>query len=201
MKLGTEDKKRLIQAAIAVPLALIGLIYLYVEVFGGSTPPPSPPPATTVSSTVNNRAATGPKGASAKRLTTSSIGLDPTLHPEVMAAAESLVYTGNGRNIFSASAAPVMIEKPIASARPNAKSTAPAVYPPPPPPPIDLKFFGTETSGGQRKAFLLHGDDIFIAGAGEIVDRRYRIVNILLNSVVVEDMPNNNKQSLPLAVQ
>ncbi|MHB1700810.1 MAG: hypothetical protein ACYCSN_11920 [Acidobacteriaceae bacterium] len=204
MKLGTEDKKRLIQASIAVPLALIGLIYLYVEVFGGSPPPPSPPPATTVSSTVNNRAATGQKGASAKRLTTSSVGLDPTLHPEVMAAAESLVYTGNGRNIFSASAAPVMIEKPIASARPNAKSTAPAVYtppPPPPPPPIDLKFFGTVTSGGQRKAFLLHGDDIFIAGAGEIVDRRYRIVNIMLNSVVVEDMPNNNKQSLPLAVQ
>ncbi len=209
MKLGTEDRKRLIQASIAVPLALIGLIYLYVQLFGGSTPPPSPPPpSTTVSSTANNRASTGPKttvagakNAAARRLTGSSAALDPTLHPEVMAAAESLVYTGNGRNIFSASAAPVVIEKPIASARPGARSATPAVYTPPPPPPIDLKFFGTATYGGQRKAFLLHGDDIFIAGPGEIVDRRYRIVNILLNSIEVEDMPNNDKQSLPLAAQ
>lgn len=203
MKLGTEDKKRLIQAAIAVPLALIGLVYLYVEVFGGSSPAPAPAPVAVTSTARPGPAgsAASAKGTSAKRLATSPVKLDPTLHPEVMAAAESLIYTGNGRNIFSTSAAPVVIEKPIASARPvKTGPVVPAVYTPPPPPPIDLKFFGTETSAdGVRRAFLLHGEDVFIASPGDIVDHRYRLVNILLNSVEVEDIPNNNKQTLPLA--
>lgn len=198
MKFGAEDKKRLIQAGIAVPLALIGLVYLYVEVFGGSSPPPAPAPVAALSSTASAPRTAG--GTGAKRVATAPVQLDPTLHPEVMAAAESLVYTGNGRNIFSASAVPVGIEAPIASARPVAAKTLPAVYTPPPPPPIDLKFFGTETTAdGKRKAFLLHGEDVFIASEGDIVDRRYRVGQVLANSVKVEDMPNNNTQTLPLA--
>ena len=202
MKLGTEDKKRLIQAAIAIPLALIGLVYLYVEVFGGSSPAPAPLAVSSAAVGGLRQGAAGAgsraTGAAAKRVATSPTRLDPTLHPEVMAAAESLIYTGNGRNIFSASAAPVVIEKPIASARPVAPA-GPAVYTPPPPPPIDLKFFGTETTeDGKKKAFLLHGEDVFIAAAGDIVDRRYRVLQILVTSVEVEDLSNNNKQMLPL---
>lgn len=206
MKFGAEDKKRLIQAAIAVPLALIGLIYLYVEVFGGSSPAPAPTAVTSGSMSGSRPGVAGVAGragvSSARKVATAPTRLDPTLHPEVMAAAESLIYTGNGRNIFSASAAPVVIEKPIASARPgSAVPTGPTVYTPPPPPPIDLKFFGTETTGdGKKRAFLLHGEDVFIASAGDIVDRRYRVVQILVNSVQVEDLSNNNKQMLPLTV-
>jgi hypothetical protein len=92
------------------------------------------------------------------------------------------------------------IPKPIAPARPVV--TAPVyVAPtgPPPPPPIDLKFFGTATSAnGHRQAFLLHGDDVFIASDGDIVQRRYKIITVAANSIVVEDMTNNNKQTLPL---
>jgi hypothetical protein len=110
------------------------------------------------------------------------------------------VYSGTGRNIFSAASAPVDIPKPIAPARP--KAIAPVYTPPsgpPPPPPIDLKFFGTETSStGQRKAFLLHGEDVFLAADGDIVQRRYKIITVSANSVLVEDMANNNRQSLPL---
>ena len=40
--------------------------------------------------------------------------LDPTLHPEVMAGAESLEYSGKGRNIFSMTSAPVVIPKEVA---------------------------------------------------------------------------------------
>jgi hypothetical protein len=47
---------------------------------------------------------------------------------------------------------------------------------------------------------LAQGEDIFIAAEGDIVDRRYRIVRILPMSVDVEDVLNNNRQSLPLTL-
>src|SRR6201999_4657151 len=70
---------------------------------------------------------------------------------------------------------------------------------PPPPPPINLKFFGTATrANGSRQAFLLQGDDVFMASPGEIVARKYKIVSIANNSIQVEDLTNNNTQTLPL---
>jgi len=50
----------------------------------------------------------------------------------------------------------------------------------------------------QREAFLLHGDDVFLASDGEIVQRRYKVISISANSILVEDMANNNRQTLPL---
>jgi hypothetical protein len=67
------------------------------------------------------------------------------------------------------------------------------------PPPINLKFFGTATSAnGTRRAFLLNGDDVFVASAGDVVQRRYKIISVDARSIVVEDLPNNNRQTLPL---
>ena len=126
-----------------------------------------------------------------------------------MLVTEGLVYSGTGRNIFAAGASqeppPVLVaQKPLAPARP-----VQAVYVPPPPPPtcpptcppINLKFFGTSTSAsGVRKAFLLQGDDVYLASAGDVVQRKYRVVSISANSIVVEDMPNTNSQTLPLVL-
>jgi hypothetical protein len=110
------------------------------------------------------------------------------------------VYTGTGRNIFSANSAPVVvIPKAIASARPHGPVVPSAPLGPPPPPPIDLKFFGTATSeNGVRRAFLLHGEDVFLASTGDVVQRRYKVRAISANSIVVEDMTDNNTQTLPL---
>jgi hypothetical protein len=101
----------------------------------------------------------------------------------------------------------VVIQKPIAPARQIAVAPpipCPPNCPPvvvPPKPPIDLKFFGVETaSDGARKALLLHGEDVFVASAGEIVMRRYRVVTVAAKSIEVEDMQDNDKQTLPLLV-
>ena len=120
-----------------------------------------------------------------------------------MLVTESVVYSGGGRNIFSSISAPpvVAIPKLVAPVRVAAYVAPPPPQPtgPPPPPPIDLKFFGTATTAsGNRQALLLHGEDVVVASAGDIVFRRYRIVNVGARSVEVEDMPNSNKQNLPL---
>ena len=52
--------------------------------------------------------------------------------------------------------------------------------------------------GETKKVFLSQGEDVFVAGEGDIVDRRYRVLHISPTSVDVEDVLNNNRQSLPL---
>ena len=62
-----------------------------------------------------------------------------------------------------------------------------------------LHFYGyAAEKTGQKQVFLLHGDDIFIASEGDVVDRRYRVVKIGTASVQVEDIPYHNTQTLPL---
>ena len=114
-----------------------------------------------------------------------------------MLGAESLAYSGAG-GIFRR-VAPIDIPKPIARRGRRGSSPPPPPPGPPPPPPIDLKFFGTATDpGGKRQAFLLHADDVFLASDGDIVQRKYKVISISANSILVEDMANNNRQTLPL---
>ena len=69
--------------------------------------------------------------------------------------------------------------------------------PPPPPPPITLKFYGfANQTGTAKKIFLSQGEDIFVAGEGDVVDRRYKILHIAPTSVEVEDVLTNNRQTL-----
>ena len=68
-----------------------------------------------------------------------------------------------------------------------------------PPPPINLKFFGFASKPGEAKRiFLSQGEDVFIAGEGDIVNRRYRVLHISPAAVDIEDVLNNNRQSIPL---
>ncbi len=195
LRVGKEAKWKVYTAGILGTIAVLLVVWEFFHFFVGSAPPPTPPVASVPVRTATPPNATPQYAHEAVKLPSGS-SLDPTLHPEVMAQAEDTAYTGNGRNIFSPnSAAPVNIEKPVASVRP-----APVGPPQPPPPPaIDLKFYGyTSSNGGQRRIFLLHNDDIFIAGEGDVVDRRYKVVAIRPFSVEVEDIPYHDTQSLPL---
>ena len=199
MKIGMEDKRKLGVLGVVGVMAAGAGIYLYSQL---SEPTPAPVAAPVVVSTpVAPAVKGGSSGPAAKSLGTTSAQLDPTLKMRPMLVAESLVYTGGGRNIFSASSVPVEIPKAIAPARPKAVLPPPPPVPqgPPPPPPIDLKFFGTSSlENGHRQAFLLHGEDVFLASDGDIVQRRYKVLTVSANSVLVEDMSNNNRQTLPL---
>jgi hypothetical protein len=204
-----QQKKGALMGGFA--LLAIGILYYQLRDDG---PPPSPanPVAVSAPVTVPAPAAKtvtavpvppgGVVGGEAKKLGTTSAQLDPTLRMEAMLVTESMVYSGSGRNIFSANSAPVDIPKPIAPVRPKGPIGPVIPLPPPgppPPPPIDLKFFGTASrADGGRMAFLLHGDDVFLASDGDIVQRKYKVISVLANSIVVEDLANNNRQTLPL---
>ncbi len=141
-------------------------------------------------------------GVAATKMASTSSSLDPTLDERAMLRTESLVYSGTGRNIFSLVYVPpaAKLSGPLPPARPtNAVAAVAAPTGPPPPPPINLKFFGTEVAGnGKRQAFLLHDEDVYLAAEGDIVARRYKIVSISSSSVQVEDLSNENTQTLQL---
>jgi hypothetical protein len=204
----TPDQQK--KGAVIGAFVLVAAGVLYYDFRDDTPPPPVAPVVVTAPVKVAPAAKTGAAvavppgssaGAAAKNLGTTSAQLDPTLRMEAMLVTESLAYSGSGRNIFSPNSVPVDIPKPIAPVRPKPGPPPPPPPPPgpPPPPPIDLKFFGTTTGAdGKRDAFLLHGDDVFLASDGDIVQRKYKVISISANSILVEDMANNNRQTLPL---
>ena len=203
LKVGTEDKKKVYMAAGLGAVMLILLLRFLWQNFGPSpaAPPSAAPPAVTEVRPATGTSATVQDATPGMAHQAPKVGglaaLDPTLHPEIMRQAESLEYTGRGRNILSQFSVAPEIPKPVAPIREAHVDTGPP--PPPPPPPINLGFYGyAAEKTGQKQVFLLHGDDIFIASEGDVVDRRYRVVKINSASVQVEDIPYHNTQTLPL---
>lgn len=204
MKAGFENKRNVIILGVLAVILIAAVVYFMREMFGGSAPPAAQAPATTSESSGATPEtaqlqgeARDANGRSAQKMRPLE-KLDPTLHPELMAGAESLEYSGKGRNIFSMTSLPVAIPAPKGPIRPQPTIVAQVPQGPPPPPPIDLKFFGYTADNGAKKAFLLHGDDVFVANEGDVVDHHYKVLKISPLSIQVTDLLYNNTQTLPL---
>jgi len=190
VKLGTENRKQLITLAVLAAIAVLVFAYEFW--------PASTKTAKTASQTTAAQAKPVRRTASGKIIPAVEPRLDPTLDLQLLNQSEETKYAGNGRNIFVAGSVAV-IPKPKANGTTGPKSATLTPSLPPPPPPITLKFFGFANKPGEpKRIFLSQGEDVFIAGEGDIVDRRYRVLRISPTSVDVEDVLNNNRQSLPL---
>jgi hypothetical protein len=221
LALGTENKRQVIIASVlGVILVICGFVVFHM--FFGSPSPSDSGPVTAAPPTQNQPVQNPPApaaaqpdassgapssqshaaGNEAQRL--SNVGIDPALHFDKLAQSEDVEYSGSGRNIFSAESIPIPIPKPIVAPRPGPGSSIVVNTPPPPPKPpaIDLRYFGySQDEHKQLKAFFMHGDDIFMAKTGDIVDHRFKIGAIHPLNVEVTDLAYNNTQVVEISQQ
>src|SRR4029079_12560980 len=101
--------------------------------------------------------------------------IDPTLQLDRFTKVQSVEIAGGARNVFQFSTAPPPkaellaknepVVKPFVKMGPNPPAPPAPAPPPPPPPPITLKFYGFSTTAvnGKKIAYLLDGDEIYLA--------------------------------------
>ena len=136
--------------------------------------------------------------------------VDPSLRLDLLAKVQKVNLAGGNRSLFDFGQAPVIIAKAVTPPKiiPSAlnpieaavRATVNSTPPPAPKTPIPLKFFGF--LGGNRqaskRAFFLEGEDIHVAGEGDLIRKRYKVIRIGLNSAVVEDTQQSYEQTLAL---
>lgn len=193
MKLGTENKKQVIVMAVLLGIAVPLIVYeLKDQLFGSASasPPVSVPAPTTTS---KNAGVIAPRDSS-----------DPRLRLDILEASRRVKYEAGGRNIFRMEERPIEAIKIVRTRPPMGPFPDPPPPTPTPPPPIPITYYGYASKPGEpKRVFLMkQGDDSpFVAAQGEIVARRYKIVDIQPNSVIMEDVLTNHRQPIPLTAK
>ncbi len=139
--------------------------------------------------------------------------IDPTLRLDLLAKLQEVEVGDVDRSLFEFGRPPAppkpepkveakVLEEMRKKQREAAAEATKRTPRKPPPPPIPLKFYGfidPQRAELDKRAFFLDGEEIFIAAEGELVKKgRYKIVQINVNSAVVEDTEHNHKQTLKL---
>jgi hypothetical protein len=141
--------------------------------------------------------------------------VDPTLHLNLLMRLQDVKVEATSRSLFEISTAPPVAlitkepDKIKVAARGPVGPMPPLPTPTPPTPkapPIPLKFYGfvNPARPDVKRAFFLDNEDIIVAGEGDLIKKRYKIVRIGINSAEVEDTQfkcENTKQTLPLETE
>ena len=195
MRLGLENKKKTTWAVALAVVALLAVAYEFIPFFTdsparGSSAQAAAPLASRVPARAAKKTGKKPRVEN----------LDPTLRLDLLAMSEKTQYEGSGRNIFVSQAENVVIPRPVTPGASDAPQIGYQTPQPPQAPPIPLKFYGFASRPGEpKRIFLKLGEDVFVAGEGEIVDRRYKVIRISPNSVDIQDVVNSGPpQTIPL---
>jgi hypothetical protein len=192
VKIGTENRKQVIAMVVLLAIAIPLVLYNFKDTFWGSNAsaaPSVPAPAT------KSR-----PGGGLPTVDTS----DPRLRTDILEASRKVKYEAGGRNIFTMEAEIPKVEATVRANREIGPPAPPPPTPPPTPPPIPIKYYGFASRPGETKKVFLQqtgGEEVFVARQGDIVGRRYRLVQISSNSVTMEDVLTNNRQQIPLTVR
>lgn len=179
-------------------LAVLLLVGIYNFVNFGTSSANSPAPAPTTSTQITTQ--TTRKSTSPTQLTDST--LDPRLRLDILAASQNKKYEAGGRNIFRMEELKP-IEKTVTSVRqPYGPEPPPTPTPTPPPPPIPLKFYGFASKSSEPKRIFLDDEgEVFVARQGDIIERKYKVIQINNTSVIIEDVLNSNRQTIQLTAK
>lgn len=199
--LGTEKRGQVYLLISLFAFILVYGGYQSYMAFGGSFTPVPPvaiaAPETRIPVTGHSLPATAVASAGKAAQKLSETGFYARLHFFMIQRSERVKYEGTDRNIFSFESAPVAIETPIKSARDLIATAAPAPPQSSKLPDIDLKYYGyVQGDDKSIKAFFVHGEDVFMARSGDIVDHRYKVGVIQPGGVQVTDMGYNHTQTL-----
>jgi hypothetical protein len=181
MRARAENGLRLAAASTlaAVALVLVGRLIVGLAVPSGPT-------------TVGDQGQGDRSESSATKNASNLNRFDPTLRSDRLALSEGAEYKGTGRNIFK-------MEIPVLRTPPKTKTLTPVPPKTSSPPTMCLRFFGFASILGKAKEiFLSENDDLFIGREGDIINRRYRILQITPTSVEMEDLIDDVRQTLPL---
>ncbi len=229
MKLGAEPKKALILAGLLLVAAYIFYSNSTSSDAPQSSTPPVRAPQPAASAVPGEAREEAPRGSrESSRLSRQEFRpslkprrpedrldpatADPTLRLDLLERLRRVKFTGGTRSLFEFSQAPPPPKAPEAKILQKVARKFMGPLPPPPPapptpilkpqaPPIPLRFYGyvTASRGGSRRAFFLEGEEIHVAGEGQLVKKRYKVVRIGVNSVTMEDTQFEGRQTLPLA--
>lgn len=84
---------------------------------------------------------------------------------------------------------------------PPAPEAPPAPPPPPQAPPLPFKYMGSmQEAGGRTVWYLLQGERLIVAGAGDVIDSAYRAEGIEGGQLRFTYLPLNQRQTLSIGV-
>lgn len=125
---------------------------------------------------------------------------NPSLMLPLLENARHVQYTGSHRNIFSETPPPhIPTAKEIAEAKLHAPPPA-VVQPFVPPVQVNVKFYGyvDDPRTGARRAFFTNGEDIFIAGIGDMLENRLRVTRIGNDTVELMEVSSSRRTTIPI---
>ena len=129
---------------------------------------------------------------------------NPHIRMEQIARARSAEYKGTGRNPFSSvQATPKHTPAPVKTDEPYGPKVPPPLPPPPPLTlPANVKFYGFGGfNGTARRAFFTDGEEVSIAGEGDVFLKRFRITRIGNANLEFEEIATGRIGTAPLEEQ
>lgn len=134
--------------------------------------------------------------------------IDPTLRLDLLARLQRIELGAAGRDIFETGPSPAAlaamartIRGPVVQPKPIVAATRPIMAPVRPVVNIPLKYYGFVKPSNRthpNRGFFLDGDNVLVASEGEIVKKRYLVVELTPNIAKVEDIDLKQGQTLPV---
>lgn len=131
--------------------------------------------------------------------------VDPTLRLSLLSRLQSVPLPAQQRNIFEAGQdAAAQQAAALAAKAPKIMPTAvppsvPVQNPGPPPLNIPLKYYGFAKSASNadpNSGFFLDGDNVLVATEGELLEKKYLVVELTANMAKLEDTEVKQGQTL-----